>query len=256
MITAGVDIGSVATKLVLLRDGTDIAAKALCPSGAAPQRAADQAFGEALASAALKRSDVQRVVATGYGRRRVAFGDRVVTEVTTCARGARWRADDVRVVLDLGGQDVKVVLLDEKGAVEDFAMNDKCAAGTGRFLEVIARALEVGLDEMGALALQSRNPCRINSTCTVFAESEVVTLVARGERVEDIIAGIHISIAARIATMLGNMGKVQRVLFCGGGARNDGLRQALADKLGADVIVADHAQFVNAIGAALIAADG
>ena len=254
MITAGVDSGSVATKVVLVADDRVIVGRSLTATGSAPGEAGLRAFEEALAAAHAGRADVVRVLATGYGRRRIAFAHGVVTEIAACARGATWGLEtDARTLVDMGGQDVKAIQLNACGQVEDFIMNDKCAAGTGRFLEVIAGALEVPLGDMASLAKSSQNPCSISNTCTVFAESEVVSLVAAGEEVADILSGVHASIADRIAGMLGGLPVGAAVVFCGGGARNAAIADALGRQLGAKVIVPPEPQFRNATGAALLA---
>jgi predicted CoA-substrate-specific enzyme activase len=257
MVVAGVDVGSVATKAVVLVEGKAVGA-ALVRTGVNPARAATEVLEAALAQGRLSRAEVERLITTGYGRRAVGLGDGVVTEITAAGRGA-WHLGapwgPARTVVDLGGQDSKVVLLDGSGAVADFAMNDKCAAGTGRFIEVMAGVLGVGLDEMGALSLQSADPVAINATCTVFAETEVVSLIAQGRPPADIASGIHRSIATRLAAMVRQLGGGD-VFFCGGGARNIGVQAALADTLGTNLYVPPDPQFVVALGAALIAADG
>lgn len=174
MITAGIDIGSVTTKVVLLRED-DILALAIRQTGASPKLAAEEALDEALTKSKLSKTDIEYTISTGYGRRTIDFGDRVVTEISACARGALWSATTMRgslqtcikTIIDLGGQDSKVISIDENGDIADFVMNDKCAAGTGRFLEVIAQALQVRLEELGELSLKSKSPVPINSTCTV-----------------------------------------------------------------------------------------
>jgi len=255
MIVAGIDIGSVATKALVLVGG-EVAARAVTRTGADPARAAEDVLARALAQAGLAGAEVERKVTTGFGRRSTNLGARVVTEVTAAARGA-WELScssaTVRTVVDLGGQDSKVILLDESGAVADFLMNDKCAAGTGRFIEVMAGVLEVSLDEMGRLSLDAGDPVTINSTCTVFAESEVISLIAQGRKPTDIVAGIHASIASRLATMVRRLDG-GGVFFCGGGAKNAGMKRALEDALQGKVHVPPHPQFVVALGAALIAA--
>ena len=253
MITTGIDIGSVATKAVVVRDG-EIVGRSLLRSRAEPQTAAREAVDAALAEAGEPQAG--RVVATGYGRRAIDFADDVVTEITAGARGAHhlgcpWGAP--RLIVDLGGQDTKVILLDEDGRVRDFVMNDKCAAGTGRFLEVMAGVLEVPLDHMADTAATARAPAALHATCTVFAESEVISLIAGGAGKEDIIAGLHAAIAARIAQMAKPMGD-HDVFFNGGGARNTGVGAALEAALGRTVYVPPHPQHVVALGAALTAA--
>ena len=254
MITAGVDVGSVATKVILLADGKEVLAREVHPTGVSPDAAAAEVFERAVSAAGIHREKILRVVATGYGRRRASFGDKVITEISACAKGVLWhqQVGKALMAIDLGGQDTKAILIGGRG-VEDFVMNDKCAAGTGRFLETIARALEVSLDDLGGLSLKAQNPVRINSTCTVFAESEVISLLSQGTKIEDIVAGIHGAIAERIAGMVCGFGPLERVVFCGGGARNIGVKVALEDRLGVEVIVPDQPQFVNATGAALFA---
>jgi predicted CoA-substrate-specific enzyme activase len=159
----------------------------------------------------------------------------------------------VRSIIDIGGQDSKAIVADENGSVQDFAMNDKCAAGTGRFLEVMARALEVDIDDFGEVSLKADTPAKISSLCTVFAESEVISLIAKGERRENIIAGIHASIAARVAAMAGRIGLAAPVMMTGGVAKNKGVVSALENKLGQAIEVSPKTQVTGAIGAALIA---
>lgn len=256
VVVAGVDIGSVATKAVVLADG-EVAARKVVRTGVYPARAAEQALEAALAEAGLSRDRLEHVVTTGYGRRSVRLGSsQVVTEITAAGRGA-WVLSTpwgrARTVVDLGGQDSKVILLDEAGAVADFVMNDKCAAGTGRFLEVMAGVLGVTLEEMGELSLRAASPVTINSTCTVFAESEVVSLIAQGRSPADIAAGLHASIASRLAGMVKRLSG-SRVMLVGGGALNRGVHKALEAALGEEVYVPPEPQFVVALGAALIAA--
>jgi len=256
VITGGVDIGSVATKALILRDG-QIAARAVLPTGSRPKQAAQGVLEQALQAAGLKRTDLQRVVSTGYGRRVVEFGDRTITEISACAQGTTHLGSPrgvIRNIIDLGGQDIKVIALDPDGEIADFAMNDKCAAGTGRFLEVMARALEVELGELGELALKSGREIAINATCTVFAESEVISLLAQEVKKEDIIAGIHHSIAERVLALVKKVGLQEIVSFNGGGAKNPGLRAALEAKLGVPIDVPEAPQFINSLGAALVAA--
>jgi (R)-2-hydroxyacyl-CoA dehydratese activating ATPase len=256
MITAGVDIGSVATKGLVLHDGR-VLATALRSTGSRPKLTAETVLEEALSRAGRARAEVQSIVSTGYGRRVVEFGDRTITEISACGLGARFLGSPrgpVRTVIDLGGQDIKVIALGPDGGVEDFLMNDKCAAGTGRFLEVIAQALEVPLEDLGELSLRSGRPVVIDAACTVFAESEVISLLARDTAKEDILAGIHRSIADRIAALAGKLALREIVTFNGGGARNPGLVAALESKLGVQLHVPKDPQYVNALGAALEAA--
>ncbi|MCU0845994.1 MAG: acyl-CoA dehydratase activase, partial [Spirochaetes bacterium] len=202
----------------------------------------------------IARSEVDRIVATGYGRNSVSFADSSITEITCHAAGAHYLNPRIRSIIDIGGQDSKTISVDDAGRVKDFAMNDKCAAGTGRFLEVMARALEVDLDEFGTLSLRSVNPSKISSLCTVFAESEVISLISKGEIRDNIIAGIHESIAARVVAMAKRVGVVPPIMMTGGVAKNRGVVDALEKKLGSPIEVSASAQENGAIGAAVLAA--
>ena len=253
MIVAGVDIGSVTAKAVLIRDGK-IAASSVTPTGADCNQAALAVLSDAGKQVGIDRSQISYIVATGYGRRAVDFGNETITEISANARGASYLGSamgKVHTIIDVGGQDTKVIGLDDKGNITNFVMNDKCAAGTGRFMEVIARALQVDMPEFSRLGMQSSHAVTINSTCTVFAESEVVSLIAQRVKREDIIAGIHESIAKRIVEMAKQVNVRDVVFFDGGGARNAGLRQAIETELGSRVFVPDYPQIVVALGAAL-----
>jgi (R)-2-hydroxyacyl-CoA dehydratese activating ATPase len=255
MLTAGVDIGSVATKALVLKD-REILAAAVVPTGSRPKLSAGSALSQALEKCALHAVDLAHVASTGYGRRVVEFGDRTITEIAACALGTNFLGSPrgrVQTIIDLGGQDIKVISLGENGEVADFVMNDKCAAGTGRFLEVMAQALEVRLEDLGSLAARSQKEIAVNATCTVFAESEVISLLAQDAQKEDIIAGIHRSIAERLVAMVRKIGLREIVAFNGGGAKNAGLRRALEAKLGVELAIPDQPQFVNALGSALAA---
>ncbi len=253
MITLGVDIGSIGTKAVLLVDGR-LAGQAVMATGYHAARAAEKARQEALAAADVAPEAVQRIVATGYGRKGAAFAHRAVTEISCHAAGARYLDPEIRTVIDIGGQDSKIICLETSGRVADFAMNDKCAAGTGRFLEVMARALETDLAEFGRMSLEADRPAKISSLCTVFAESEVISLIAAGEGRKAIIAGIHEAVAERVAVMAARVKVAAPVMMTGGVARNRGVARALEKKLGAAIRVPDSAQVTGALGAALIAA--
>jgi predicted CoA-substrate-specific enzyme activase len=218
------------------------------------RKAGETVFTELLEKLNRQTRSVDRIVATGYGRNSVELADKAVTEITCHAAGAHFQDPSIRCVIDIGGQDSKAIVLDSTGRVKDFAMNDKCAAGTGRFLEVMARALEVDLDAFGDLSLQADRPAAISSLCTVFAESEVISLIARGERRENIIAGIHESIGSRVVAMAKRVGIQEPLMMTGGVAKNIGVVQALEKKAGCSVKVSAYAQVNGAIGAALIAA--
>jgi predicted CoA-substrate-specific enzyme activase len=252
MITAGVDVGAITAKAAIIGDGR-LLATALIPAGYERAVAALKVLNQALARAGLTREQITRLVATGYGRVQVPGVDRTVTEITCHARGAYHLCPDVHTVIDIGGQDSKGIAVGGGGKVLDFVMNDKCAAGTGRFLEVMAHVLGLKLEEMGPLSLTSKNICNISSTCTVFAETEVVSLRAQGKAVEDLIAGIHRSIASRVIIMGAAINLEQETVFTGGVAKNIGVRKALEEAGKLKCIVPEEPQITGALGAALIA---
>ncbi|MHB8139221.1 MAG: acyl-CoA dehydratase activase [Smithellaceae bacterium] len=252
MKTAGIDIGSITAKAAIVEDGKILVTKIIF-TGYNAEAAGIKVYEEILAESGLDASSVSKIVSTGYGRNSVKFADKTFTEIMAHAAGAYFLNPKIRTIIDIGGQDSKAMALDEKGKVKNFVMNDKCAAGTGRFLEVMARALEVNLDEFGAMSLQSAQPAKISSLCTVFAESEVISLIARGEKRPDIIAGIHESIAARVSSMLARIGVAGPVMMTGGVARNAGVVAALGKKLGVNIEVSDYMQVNGAIGAAVLA---
>jgi len=250
---AGIDIGSLSTDVVLLDRGGNVAGSAVVATGASTRKACAEALGRALAEAGGTESDVAFAVATGYGRESVASAGLRVTEITCHARGARHLFPEARTVLDIGGQDSKVIRLSPDGKVIDFAMNDKCAAGTGRFLEVMARALEMDLEEMGPRSLLSKKALAVSSMCTVFAESEVISLIASGAAPEDIARGIHAAVADRIAALAERVGMGPPAVMTGGVAKNPGARKALEDRFGLSLLVPGEPQTAGALGAALIA---
>ena len=252
MITVGIDVGSITTKAAVVKDGKLISDKVIM-TGYNAQDAGAKVYEKIMGELGLKPSSVTRIISTGYGRKSVTIADKAVTEITCHAVGAHFLNPSVRAIIDIGGQDSKAIVVDESGAVKDFAMNDKCAAGTGRFLEVMARALEVDLDHFGKFSLKADMPAKISSLCTVFAESEVISLISKGEKRENIIAGIHESIAARVVAMAGRIGLGAPVMMTGGVAKNEGVVKALENKTGHRMEVSDKAQVTGAIGAALIA---
>jgi len=255
MYYAGIDIGAITAKAAILSDEEELVASVVVPAGYNRAQAADRVLGLALEQAGLAREELARLGATGYGRIQVPDADRMVTEITCHARGAHWLCPEVGTVIDIGGQDSKGIAAGPNGRVLDFVMNDKCAAGTGRFLEVMAHALEVDLDQFGALSQKARRRAKISSTCTVFAESEVVTHIASGVPREEIIAGIHESIAARVVSMVRRIPLRDVVVLTGGVVQNLGVVQMLEEKLGRQVLVPDLAQLAGAIGAALVVQD-
>jgi predicted CoA-substrate-specific enzyme activase len=252
---AGVDIGSLTAKVVILDENRQILAYHVLAQGIVDVNAARACLEAALEKAGLAPGDLSRVVTTGYGRELVRFGDKSITEITCHARGAHFLLPELRTLIDIGGQDSKVIALDSRGLVLDFAMNDKCAAGTGRFLEAMARALGVELSEMGDLALTSREPAHVSSLCTVFAESEIISLAASGRSKVDILAGVHESIGRRMVSMVRRVGVRPKVGMSGGVAKNPGVVRVLERLLGTPIVVPPEPQIVGALGAALFALD-
>ncbi len=250
MIAAGIDIGSLTAKCVLLKDG-EVLAYSISRVSPDLEKTAENIFNETLLKAGIDRNDVDTIISTGYGRGKVGFAERAVTEISCHAMGAVFLIPSARTVIDIGGQDSKVIAVNPDGSVQSFVMNDKCAAGTGRFLEVMANALHVDLKDLSVLSEKATRKVKISSTCTVFAESEVISHLANGERVENIIAGIHDAIAARIAAMARRVRVERDVVLTGGVAKNRGVRRALEEKLGIEVKVPDEPQIVGAIGAAI-----
>ena len=254
MYTAGIDIGSISTKAVIMRDGQLLASRVIL-TGYNTENAGKKVFDAVLDDLQISASAITRIVATGYGRKGLAMADKSITEIMCHATGARYLNPLIRSIIDIGGQDSKAILLDDRGKVANFAMNDKCAAGTGRFLEVMARALEVDLDEFGRMSLKADLPARISSLCTVFAESEIISLIAKGEKRENIIAGIHESICVRVLAMANRIGIKSPVMMTGGVAKNIGVVRAFEKAIGSPIEVSDYAQVNGAIGAALLAQD-
>jgi len=250
---AGIDVGSLSTEGVILDPGGGIAGYSIVATGANSTDAAEEALAKALSSAGLDRSRLSRIVATGYGRVSVPFADRKVTEISCHAMGAQHLFPNTGTVIDMGGQDSKVIRVGEAGRVLDFAMNDKCAAGTGRFLEVMASKLQVSLDDLGRLSLKSKGEVRISSVCTVFAESEVVSLVAQNHPREEIIKGLHRAVVNRVWSMVSGLGVSGGVTMSGGVAKNRGVVMLVEEKLGRSVQVYEEPQIVGALGAALLA---
>jgi predicted CoA-substrate-specific enzyme activase len=251
MITAGIDAGAATTKVVLLRD-QEIVGYRITGTAFDFLASAMEMFSGLLASSALRREEVGKVYATGYGRNAISFADKAVSEITAQTKGVHFLFPGVQGIIDVGGQDSKVIAV-EVGKVADFLMNDKCAAGTGKFLEYTAKALEVPITDLGGLALTSRHPASITSMCTVFAESEVISLRARGIAKEDIAAGLIGGIANRIAVMAKRAGLKDNIAFVGGVAKNAGMRAALEKELGVVLFVPFEPQITGALGAAIAA---
>jgi predicted CoA-substrate-specific enzyme activase len=258
MLVAGVDVGAATAKTVIVSDGK-VVGQAIIPTGDRIVVAAEKVTRLALEKAGMWRdkfdfkADFDYVISTGYGRHSVPFANKAVTEIICHAQGAHFLLPGTRTIIDIGGQDSKAIGLDEKGNVINFVMNDKCAAGTGRFLEVMAQVLGVTIEELGPIALTSKNPCQISSTCTIFAESEMVSLRAEGKLREDLIAGIVRAVSSRVAVMGKTVGFKSDVVFTGGVAKNIGVKEALEEEIKMEIIVPEEPQTMGALGAALLA---
>jgi len=250
---AGIDVGSTQTKAIILNEERRIVGRALIDTGAYISQAAERSFAKALEDSGLRREEVGYVVGTGYGRFKVTFGDAQITEISCHARGANLIFPNTRTVIDMGGQDAKGIKIGEAGDVKDFVMNDKCAAGTGRFLANSAEALGLPLDAIGPLALKGTNPVRLSTVCAVFVESDIMSYVAQGKKMEDILAGVHSAIAARTIALVRRVGIEPEVTFTGGVSLNIGMVKALEQKLEMPLNVSPESHFVGAIGAALMA---
>ncbi|MCP4132860.1 MAG: 2-hydroxyglutaryl-CoA dehydratase [bacterium] len=252
-IVAGVDLGSATTKAVVLEDST-ILGHAVLPTGSGIKNPALRVLEMACEKANIPRTDISKIVATGYGRIKADFADKAITEITCHGVGAQWLNPDVEAIIDIGGQDSKGIKLSSDGEILDFVMNDKCAAGTGRFIELVSHCLELNLDEVGSISLNAKDPKTISSMCAVFAESEVVSLIADGASHADILAGVHQAIARRVISMASRIGLENSVIcFTGGVAKNRGMKLALENETGKDIIIPEEPQIVGALGAAVLA---
>lgn len=254
-IVAGIDVGSLTTKAVLIdtKEKERILSFAIVRSGTTFRDAVETAMGQVKTSAGLQGNDIAYAVSTGYGRGLVPFAGRQVTEITCHARGVKRLFPEAHTVIDVGGQDSKVIRMDDRGGVSNFIMNDKCAAGTGRFLEVMAGALDVEIDKLGDLSFQSGKDVQVSSMCTVFAESEVISLLSKDCKKADIAAGIHNAIARRLAGMVSHVGLIEKVVMVGGVAKNHGVVKSLERILGTIFLIPDEPQITGALGAAIIA---
>lgn len=252
---AGVDVGSTQTKAVIIDEQGRIVGRSLIETGANVVKAADNAYNIALREQKISEDEVEYVIGTGYGRYRVTFGNSQVTEISCHGRGAVHMFPNTRTVLDMGGQDTKAIRVSPSGEIDDFCMNDKCAAGTGRFLGAASSALDIPLDDLGATALAHTNPVRISTTCTVFAESEVLAWLGKGKKVQDILWGVHQSIAVRSYSLLRRVGIEDEITFTGGVARNIAMIKAMEEKLGTTMNVSEESHYMGALGAALYAFD-
>jgi predicted CoA-substrate-specific enzyme activase len=252
---AGVDVGSTQTKAVIVNGSGEIVSRGLVDTGANVVQAAQNAFETALEDQDIPEEEIKYVIGTGYGRYRVTFGNAQVTEISCHGRGAAHLFPGTRTVVDMGGQDTKAIRVSAAGEIEDFCMNDKCAAGTGRFLGAASAALGIPLNDLGDTALRSNRPVRITTTCTVFAESEVLAWLGKGKKVEDILWGVHKSIASRSAGLLRRVGVEDQVTFTGGVSRNKAMVAALEERLGVSLNVSEQSHYIGALGAALFALD-
>jgi predicted CoA-substrate-specific enzyme activase len=254
IFTAGVDIGSRFSKAVIVNERDKVLGDALTDTDVIPSMSGEEALQLALAEAGLNRSQLGSIVATGYGRVRAGFADRTVTEISCHAKGAHTIDNEIKTVIDIGGQDSKVIKIDGAGGVVDFVMNDRCAAGTGKFLEIMSRALGTDLEEFANLYLKSSKPCSISNMCTVFAESEVISLLAEGNLRKDIIAGLHDAVANRVSNMAVRIGVEEKVGFTGGVAKNKGMVHALEKEMNIRFCKLKYSpQMVGALGAAILA---
>ena len=252
MLTLGIDIGSITAKAAVVKDGKVISDMMIF-TGYNAQYAGENLYEGIIRDLGIEPNLIDMIISTGYGRNSVTMADKTVTEITCHAVGANYLNPAVRSVIDIGGQDSKAIAVSSTGSVTDFAMNDKCAAGTGRFLEVMARALEVDLNDFSDFSLKADQPSKISSLCTVFAESEIISLISNGEKRENIIAGIHESIAARVVSMANRVGLKTPIMMTGGVAKNRGVVKALSKKTGQDIEVSPKPQLTGAIGAAILA---
>jgi predicted CoA-substrate-specific enzyme activase len=250
---AGVDVGSTQTKAVLMEESAGIVGRAIVDTGANVSKAAENAFLALCREAGVDGRDVGFVVGTGYGRYKIAFGNAQMTEISCHARGAHHVFPNTRTVIDMGGQDSKAIRVGASGEVLDFVMNDKCAAGTGRFLANAADVLSIGLGDIGPLSLEATRPVKITTVCTVFVESDILSYLAQGKKASDILGGVHLAIAKRTVSLARRISIEPAITVTGGVARNIGMVQALEQVLGVSLQVSGDSHFTGAIGAALYA---
>jgi len=241
------------TKAVILAE--EIVASVIGPTGPEHRRLANKVMEEALRRAGLALESITYIISTGYGRINVPFADKQVTEISCHARGVGSLFPQARTVIDIGGQDSKAITIDANGRPTNFIMNDKCAAGSGRFIEVIADSLGVKLEEMGDISLRSTHPAKISNICTIWAQQEVAARLAEGVPVPDLVAGIHEALADRVARMAKRLKVEKEVVLTGGGAKNKGLLKALSEQLGCEILVPPEPLITGALGAALLGKD-
>ncbi|MCH4198812.1 MAG: acyl-CoA dehydratase activase [Clostridium tyrobutyricum] len=255
VLVAGIDSGSTSTNVVVMNEKRKIVSYSIVRTGAKSKNGAENAMKEALNKIGITIGMLSKIISTGYGRVSIPFADKEITEITCHGKAAYFLNNSVRTIIDIGGQDSKAIKLDDRGNVVDFAMNDKCAAGTGRFLEMMSRTLEVPLNEMGKKSLSWKEDIDITSMCTVFAESEVVSLVAQNKEISDIIHGLNKSVATKTVSLVNRVGKKENYMMTGGVAKNIGVVKCLEEKLQKGIFIPDEPQIVGALGAALIALD-
>jgi predicted CoA-substrate-specific enzyme activase len=253
MLTAGIDVGSSTAKAVLLKDN-NIISYSIMPTGADSADSALKVLEDALSRvSSISFSNIQRIIATGYGRVIVKFASETITEISCHARGANWLFPSVRTILDMGGQDCKAIKCDANGKLLNFTMNDKCAAGTGRFFEIIARVMDLPLSDLGRLSLEAENEIRMSSTCAIFGKSEVASLIRQGRNKNDILGGVHTAVTDRVITLLRRVGITQDLAITGGIARNIGIVKRIEERVGFRTLIPDEPQIIGALGAALFA---
>ncbi len=250
---AGVDVGSTQTKAVMIEESAGIVGRTIVDTGANVSKAAENAFLALCREVGVDSRDVGFVVGTGYGRYKIAFGNAQMTEISCHARGAHHLFPNTRTVIDMGGQDSKAIRIGPAGEVLDFVMNDKCAAGTGRFLANAAEVLNLSLDEIGPLSLQATRPVKITTVCTVFVESDILSYLAQGKKAADILGGVHLAIAKRTVSLARRTAIEPAITVTGGVARNVGMVKALEEVLAVPLQVSSDSHFTGAIGAALFA---
>jgi predicted CoA-substrate-specific enzyme activase len=249
---AGVDIGSTMTKVALMDRSGNLLSTIKGPTGPEHRQLANEVMRQALEQAGLRIDEMSYIVATGYGRLNVPFADRQITELSCHARGVSSLFPNVRTAIDIGGQDAKCMKID-KGRLTTFAMNDKCAAGTGRFLEVTATTLDIRLEDMGDIASKATKKIQISNLCTIFAQQEVVALLSRGEELENIVAGLHDALSSRVAVLARRLGIEPDLVLTGGVAKNNGMVKAMKESLGCQLLVPEEPLLTGALGAAILA---
>lgn len=252
MYTMGLDIGSTTSKGVILKDGKEIIDTVIIAAGTGTS-GPERVLSELYEKSNLTQEDMEKTVVTGYGRMKYEGAHKQISELSCHTKGVVFLVPDVRTIIDIGGQDAKAMKLDDNGRLVNFIMNDKCAAGTGRFLDVMAGILETKVSKLGEISSKSENEVQISSTCTVFAESEVISNLSSNAKIEDIVAGIHTSVVRRVATLAMRVGIKERVVMVGGVARNSGVVRAMEKTLGYKIIVPELAQLTGALGAAIYA---